>query len=214
MRGEGGTCVAEGQQCPPCNGLEISDSWVGGLSSSGSTRRQRWGGIIPEGATSTSSWLPAPLAQGRVGRGPASLMGHLSGRTAPSVDTVWGRGRVPGDRPVGLWTPAEDDHPKRLVFHEGFLLLSFNRHRCHHHLKVRGCPVLGGPLTGEGSVPGGWAAQGSAPRHSSPESCGLTAQPPPPMARWSGKPTALSSTKTGQLSVHMEVLVTPGDSCS
>lgn len=28
------------------------------------------------------------------------------------------------------------------------------------------------------------------------------------------KPTALSSTESGQLCVHMEVLITPGDSCS
>lgn len=142
------------QQCTQlAMNLQIR-SWLGGFSSH---LRLHQGG--KGGSSSTKCSFHSTLAHssshaGLGGPGEQSLMcpspeaGRRPCKAVRAPAAAYGRSGAPGSRPVGLWA-QKWNHPKKIVFHQEFLLLSFNRHRCLHHLRE---DAYLSPFTGGGLV--------------------------------------------------------------
>lgn len=209
------------QQCTQlAMNLQIR-SWLGGFSSH---LRLHQGG--KGGSSSTKCSFHSTLAHssshaGLGGPGEQSLMcpspeaGRRPCKAVSSSSRLWTQ-RGPWQSPCGALGPEVEPSKKNCFsprisspilqsarvspsFKRGCLPQSFYRRRsgllalaaCRWGLPFR-IQTLGSPRA---SVPG----------------CLLL---PRPVFKRREKPIALSSTESGQLCVHMEVLITPGDSCS
>lgn len=135
----------KGKQCTQlAMNLKIR-SWLGGFSRHLRLHQGGKGGSSSAKCNFHSTLAPSSSHAGLGGPGEQSLMRPSPevGRrdpaklSAPAV--AYGRSRAPGSRPV-LWAQKWDHIKKILFFHQEFLLLSFTRYRCLHHLKERGCP--------------------------------------------------------------------------